>query len=338
MPRLGAYTGRRSLMRRALFLPSILAALACAPAGGNETTADDTDAASDDAPFQQPGLDDPSARQWTKAGVWYPEDHVELDEAVGNLIAEVDAEPREAVAILPPHASLRYSGPTGKEIWARVAVPDTVLILAPHHWDEGEAAAIWTEGPWLVPGHAIEIDRDLLARVQEALPELVPDRDAFGRHETEMLLPWLQYLHPEVKIVPIAFFDNEHNAFPEFDVVRIEAYGLAVADILRAEAEAGRDVLLIGTTDLAHRQPLKLSDEQDAHMMDLFAALDVQGLHDYVTDENVSVCGEIPVAIMMAALRELDVPGMEILARGNSVHVTGDENAVIGYPAAAAWR
>jgi AmmeMemoRadiSam system protein B len=326
-------------MRAAFTLCLVLAATACAPAD-DSAASEDTEAAGDDAAFEQPGLDDDTARMWTKAGVWYPEDHVELDEAVAALIAEaeVDAEPRAAIAILPPHASLRYSGPTGKEVWSRVAVPDTVLILAPHHWNDGERAAIWTEGPWLVPGHALEIDRDLLARVQEALPELVPDRVAFERHETEMLLPWLQYLRPDVKIVPIAFFDNEHNAFPDFDVERIEAFGLAVAEILRAEADAGREVLLIGTTDLVHHESLALSDEQDSRMMELFAALDVQGLHDYVTTEDVSVCGEIPVAIMMVALRELGVAGMEILARGNSMHVNDDDTDVIGYPAAAAWR
>jgi AmmeMemoRadiSam system protein B len=141
-----------------------------------------------------------------------------------------------------------------------------------------------------------------------------------------------------VTIVPVAIYDNEHQDFPDFDIARIEAWGGAVADILRAEAEAGRDVLLIGTTDLVHHETLALSDEQDAMLMDLIVALDVQGLHDYVTSESVSICGEIPVAIMMVALRELGLSGMELITRGNSLHVNEDESDVIGYPAAAAWR
>ena len=87
-----------------------------------------------------------------------------------------------------------------------------------------------------------------------------------------------------------------------------------------------------------HHETLELSDQHDARMMELFAALDVQGLYDYVTGEQVSVCGEIPVAIMMVALRELGASGMDVLARGNSLHVNPDESDVIGYPAAAAWR
>lgn len=289
-------------------------------------------------PFEQPGLDDPTAREWQKAGVWYPEDHLEIDTAVTELIAEVDgATPRRATAILPPHASLRYSGPTGKEVWSRVAIPDTILILAPNHWREGEEAAVWTEGPWLIPGHAVEIDRDLLGRVTEALPDLVSDRDAFGHHETEMLLPWITTLNPDAKIVPISLFDNEHNEFPDFDLPRIQAWGEAVAELIRSEEAAGREVLLIGTTDLVHHETLVLSDEQDAAMMDFIVALDVDGLYDYVIDNAVSVCGEIPVSIMMVALRELGHERMELLQRGNSFHVLMDDSDIIGYPAAAAW-
>lgn len=288
-------------------------------------------------PFVQPGLDDPTAREWVKGGSWYPEDHLALDLRIEELMAEVDAEPRRAVAILPPHASLGYSGPTAKEVFARVEVPDTVFILAPDHWGDGEPAAIWTDGPWLVPGHAVEIDRELLAKTQQALPDLVPDRVAFSHHETEMMLPWLTTLHPDVKIVPIAIFDNEHQEYPEFDVERIEQWGVAVADLLRAERGAGRDVLLIGTTDLVHHETLEVSEEQDGRMMELIVELDVQGLYDYVTDNEVTVCGEIPVSIMMVALRELGVQRMELLELGSSFHVRMDDTDVIGYPAAAAW-
>lgn len=323
-------------MIRSIAASALLACLGCQPGADDDLDAAD-DGASDGGEAVQPGADDPSARPWLKAGSWYPEDPEELDAAIAELIDSVQASPRRATAILPPHASLRYSGPTGKEIWSRVELPDTVLILAPHHWNEGEATAVWTEGPWLVPGHAIEIDRDLLARVQAALPDLVPDRVAFEHHETEMLLPWMQYLHPGVKIVPIVFFDNEHNGFKDFPVERVEEWGLAVADLLRAEQQAGREVLLIGTTDLVHHEPLELAEQQDTRLMELIAALDVQGLHDFVTGEDVSICGEIPVSIMMVALRELGHGSMEVLARGNSLHVNDDETDVIGYPAAAAW-
>lgn len=286
--------------------------------------------------FDQPGADDPTARPWAKAGAWYPATPGALDDAVAELLDEVDVgAPRPAVAALPPHAGLRYSGPTAAEVWARVELPDTVLILAPDHFGDGEPAAIWTDGPWLVPGHAIEIDYALAQRVQEALPQLRPDRDAFAHHETELILPWLQYLRPEVRIVPIALFDNENHEFPDWSRSKIEAWGEALAQVLEDEAAAGRRVLLVGTTDLVHHVPLSVSEVHDAAVMDFVTQLDVAGLFDYVRDEEVTICGEIPTAIMMATLAAMGHDSMELLALGNSLHVDPDETDVIGYPAAA---
>lgn len=318
---------------RPIVSPLFALSIACQPSDGDDAM----DGGGDDD-FVQPGQDDPTARQWEKAGAWYPEDRHEIDDAVGELIAEVTGvTPRRAAAIMPPHASLRYSGPTAKEVWARTQIPDTVLILAPDHWGDGEHAAIWTEGPWLIPGHAVEIDHALVASVRAALPELVPDRVAFSHHETELLLPWLTTLNPDAKIVPIAIYDNEHHEYPEFDMPRIEAWGLALAELLRQEQAAGREVLLIGTTDLVHREPLAVAEEHDAALMDFMAALDVQGLYDYVIDFDVTICGEIPVSIMMVALRELGHTSMELIERGNSLHISMDEDSIIGYPAMAAW-
>jgi len=326
-------------MRRLICLTALLSLSACA--GDDDSTSADAAAATDgDDDFVQPGLDDPTARQWEKAGSWYPEDRHELDEEVAALLEAVEnpGEPRAAAAVLVPHASLKFSGPTAAELFARVALPDTLIILAPDHWGDDTQASIWTEGPWLVPGHAIEIDDALVARVQTALPDLESSRAAFSHHETEMMLPWIQYLRPDAKIVPVAIYDNSKNDFPDFDVERIHEFGLALADVVRAEEAAGRSVLLLTTTDLVHHETLAVADEQDAQMMTHITELDVQGLYDYVNAESITIGGEIVTAIMMSALTELGYDSMDLVALGDSVHANSDETDVIGYPAAATWK
>ncbi len=309
---------------------------------GCPSEADEADdmASADDGDFEQPGLDDPTARMWEKAGAWYPEDHRELDAEVEALIAAIEepGDPRPAAAVLLPHASLKFSGPTAAEIFARLEVPETVLILAPDHWSSDTKLSIWTEGPWLVPGHAIEVDGDLRAKVQEALPELESSRIAFEQHETEMMLPWLQYLRPDVKIVPVAIQDNSRNDFADFDVERINEYGVAVAALVRAEEEAGREVLIMTTTDLVHHETKADAEVQDPQLMEHIVGLDIEGLHEYVTSESITICGEIVTAIMMSALTDLGYDSMDLVSLGNSLHANSDETDVIGYPAAAAWK
>src|SRR5690606_39173706 len=101
--------------------------------------------------------------------------------------------------------------------------------------------------------------------------------------------------------------------------------------------DAGEHVMLLTTTDLVHHETVALADEQDPALMGFVSALDVEGLHAYVTENEVSICGEIPTSIMMIVARELGATGIEIIARGNSLHANPDEADVIGYPAAAAW-
>jgi AmmeMemoRadiSam system protein B len=289
-------------------------------------------------PEPQPGADDPTARQMEKAGAWYPEDPDVLDTDVSALLDAIGTQDvRDAYVMLTPHASLKFSGPTAAEAFARVAIPDRVILLSPDHWGGGAPAAVWNEGPWLVPGHAIKIDHDIVAELTAALPDLAPDRVPFSNHEEEMQLPFLQLLHPGVTIAPIAIFDNSRNHFKDLDVARVEEWGAAIAGVIRAHAEAGEHVMLLTTTDLVHHEEVALADEQDPALMSYVSALDVEGLHAYVTDNEVSICGEIPTSIMMVVARELGATGIEIIARGNSLHANPDEADVIGYPAAAAW-
>ncbi len=291
-----------------------------------------------DESFVQPGLDDPTARPWAMAGSWYPEDPDELDDAVDDLLGAVDGEARPALAILTPHAGIKSSGPTAAEVFARTELPDRIILLAPDHYGDGAHAAIWTDGPWLVPGHAIAIDDDLVGELRDALPDLEPDRVAFEHHEEEMQLPFLQLLRPEATIAAIALFDNSRNHFKAFDVERVIAWGDALAAVLRRHAEAGESVLLLTTTDLTHHQTLAVSDEQDPQLMSYVETLDVEGLYDHVTGERITICGEIPTAIMMATLRALGRDSMEIVSRSTNFHHTGDDTDVVGYPAAAAWQ
>ncbi len=55
--------------------------------------------------FDQPGIDDPTARTWNRAGSWYPLDPDELDAEIAGLLEAIDTEDRaSAAAVMTPHA------------------------------------------------------------------------------------------------------------------------------------------------------------------------------------------------------------------------------------------
>lgn len=288
----------------------------------------------------QPGLDDPTARPWTRAGEWYPEDPAALDSKVQELVDEVGdvGPPRQARAILTPHAAINYSGPVAAEAWARIAPPDTVVVLAPNHFDDGVDEAIWTEGPWLVPGHALAIDNALTARIQELDPALVSDRDAFSHHEVEMNLPFLQWANPELEMVVIGFRDNQDWDFRGFGLDRIQAAGEAIATAVAEREADGENVLLLITTDLTHYESLISAQRKDPVMMDHITALDVEGLYEAVTDEGLTICGEVPTTVGMVALEALGIDRFDESFLGSSYTLAQDPSFVIGYPAGVVYR
>jgi len=285
--------------------------------------------------FDQPGIDDPTARTWNRAGSWYPLDPDELDAEIASLLGDVSAgAPARAAAVMTPHARLVSSGTIAAEVYARIEVPDTVLMLVPNHSNNGEALALWTEGPWLVPGHALEVDAELTEALQVALPNLVPDRVAFENHPAEMQLPFLQYLNPEAKVAVIAVRDTPSTHFPDFDVAGIEEFGAAISEVLAARD----DVLLLSSSDLTHYESVETAEAEDTQLLSHINSLDTEGLYHYVTTDEITIGGEIVAAMMMSTLAQMGHEMTDFSVRGDSFHVKQDPEAVVGYGGVIAWE
>lgn len=311
---------------------------------GNDGGADAVDGGGTE-PDWEDYLDDPTARPPFRNGAWYKDDPEKLDAQVNGMMAEHNIqERRQAAAIVTPHAGIIASGKALSAVYARVKVPDTVIILAPNHSSQGEDTAIWNDGPFVVPGHGLHIRHDIVERFVELLgPEVTVDREAWlhkNAHPTEMQLPFLSTIHPKVKLVPISIYNHNNHFFQDFDVERIELWGKVVAQVLQELSDAGEDVLLVATTDLSHYVPKAQAKKDDSAMLDYIAAFDVDGLYDAVIEDEWTICGEIPVAIMMSAMTELGYTSGETIIQWDSSHMWGEDSkdSVVGYPGVVVWK
>ncbi len=316
-------------------------------ADGIDGATDGTDAALVDPPLpdwpaNQPGLDDPTARKWFRAGAWYKENPDELDTQMKGLFDAAYTGPLgDPAGIVTCHAGSKASGATAAKVWSRIHVPDTVIVLAPNHVNVGAPAAIWNAGPWLVPGLAVPVRDDIVTRFLELLPgELEGDRVAFehqNAHPSEMMLPYLTRKNPNAKVVFLSFFDEEKADYANFDAARVKTFASAVATVVRELEAKGEKVLLIASMDLSHYEALVDFDPKDAIMMDHIGRFDTAGLRTSVVEGNFTICAEIAVSIWMEAMLELGYTGLDFNERGNSVHLSGVD-AAVGYPAGIVWR
>ena len=85
------------------------------------------------------------------AGQFYPADPRRLRSTIEAATPAVDREPSRALGALCPHAGYPFSGGVAAGLFARVRVPDTVLLLTPSHAYAHPAFALWTGGDWETP-------------------------------------------------------------------------------------------------------------------------------------------------------------------------------------------
>lgn len=308
-----------------------VAALGCTAPAARDTGAPE--------PVPDPDwLNDPTARQPTKAGEWYPADPDELDTLVAGLVEPVSSVQKPARALLTPHAGIRFSGAVAGQAWGRVEVPDVLIVLGPNHYEDGVDRALWVDGPWVVPGHGIAIHEEGTGLLGAALPDLQGDRDAFGHHEIELNLPFLQYVRPDVEMVVAAWRDNQAWHVRDITDDEIEASGLAVASVVRQLEAQGEQVGLLLTSDLVHYLDLEEANRQDALLLEPIEDMDPWTLLDRVREQRLSMCGEVPVAIGMVALLELGYDRFDVLRRTTSHDTNGDSARVVGYPAGVVYR
>ena len=153
------------------------------------------------------------------------------------------AQPPLVVAGVVPHAGWQYSGAVAAKVFASVQQKEKAVTFvffgAVHRW--AGINGIYARGAWATPLGPVEIDEVLATRILEETPEwTVEDPGAHnGEHSIEVQLPFLKYLFPEAKAVPIAV-NPDSRAVP---------LGRRVGEILSGLDYPG---VVIGSSDLTH--------------------------------------------------------------------------------------
>lgn len=283
-----------------------------------------------------------SVRQPVVAGQFYPASRGECVRQIEACLPDrlPDDLPERIVAGIVPHAGWVYSGPTAAKVFAAIrarATPETfVLFSAMHRWG-AERAAVYGSGSWATPLGEARVDEALAQAVlKEGAGLLVDGPQAHaGEHSAEVQVPFIQHLFPAARILPILVPPDER-------AVRV---GEAVA---RAVAAAGREVAIIGTTDLTHygatyygfapagrgEQALawvRANDERVIRLMRELRAEEVVA----ETEAHHNACGGGAIAATVAAARALGAAKGTLLEYTTSHHVMprGPASDFVGYAA-----
>jgi len=267
-------------------------------------------------------------RKAAVAGSWYAGEAEELSfEVEGHLRAAGERKiPGRLVALISPHAGLRYSGPVAAHGYGLLKGRPSLraVLVGPSHHMAFPGSSVFPRGAFETPLGRIPIDEDVAQRLIAADSGIV-DQPAAHRaeHSLEMQLPFLQHVVGNLRIVPVLMGSQARED--------VDALAAALVSALGNE-----DVLLVASSDLSHYHPAPKANALDARVVGDVERFDADALMDRLEDYHGHACGGGPIVAVMKAARGLGADTSTVLKYADSGDAGDkDKSRVVGYLSAA---
>jgi MEMO1 family protein len=251
------------------------------------------------------------------AGMFYPDDPIELKQTLADLLANAKsgAPSRPPKALIVPHAGYIYSGPVAASAYARLGELRgrirRVVLLGPTHRVYVRGLALPGADRFATPLGEVPLDREGMQRVA-GLPQVNTSAAAHQmEHSLEVQLPFLQQVLGDFQLLPLAVG---------------EATAAEVAEVLE-KVWGGDETLIVISSDLSHFLPDALARKVDRDTADSILALNSHLNHE-------QACGATPVNGLLLAAQRHGLRAVELDVR-NSSDTAGDPQRVVGYAAFA---
>ncbi len=269
-------------------------------------------------------------RQAAVAGHFYKGTSEELQHQVKGLVQD-DARKEKVFGIVTPHAGLIYSGRVAGATYSRVRLPDNIILIGTNHTGTGERFALMSKGQWEIPTHTFSINEGIADMLLKHSVFLKDDPIAhYYEHSLEVQLPFIAHFlsaaqSPDVSIVPITML---HATLQECNQVAITIAGVIRMAIAQKLAT---DIVIVASSDMSHYVTEEQARYKDNLALEKILAMDPEGLYEVVHEENISMCGAMPVTVMLYACMELGATRAELVKYETSAETSGDYNHVVGY-------
>jgi len=235
------------------------------------------------------------------AGKFYPSNPEELKKTIKDLflgpfgpgvLPHSFTGEKNIIGVVSPHAGYIFSGQVAAYSYLEMSMgerPDTVVIMGPNHTGMGSSLAV-TEQDYITPLGVALTDKEMVESILSHGNGAIEEDARAHRyeHSVEVQVPFIQYIDPKIRIVPVVMMVQE----PQY------AETLARAIELAAE-ELGRNVQVVASTDFSHYVPPDVAERKDSMAIDKVEEMDPKGLYSTVRRNRISMCGYGPVMALM---------------------------------------
>jgi AmmeMemoRadiSam system protein B len=254
------------------------------------------------------------------AGTFYPANPASLDRLLRDF-STPEEKPVKAIGVVSPHAGYIYSGSVAGKVYSSVKIPKTVIVIGPNHTGYGSKAGILSEGSFGMPGFDMEIDHELAESILQNSDLIQDDYDSHAHeHSLEVQLPFIHFHNPSARFVPICVMGRGYDF--------VSSIGNALAKAIK---DTGKDVLIVASSDMTHYESNDIARKKDNLAIEKVVGLDPLGLMKITVEHDISMCGVIPVAIMLISAKQLGAKKAKLIDYKTSGEVTNDYDEVVGY-------
>ncbi len=254
-------------------------------------------------------------REAAVAGTFYPRKKGELLAQLKGLFDGVP-EPEKTSCVVAPHAGYTYSGKTAAYSFSALKESKTFVLVGPSHTGLGEPISVSDADEWETPLGKVAVDTNFRTKLLGKLGIEADEIAHIQEHSLEVQIPFLQGLFEDFKVVPITVMEHDFS--------ELERLGKALAGL-------GDGISMIASGDFTHHEPMEQAMEKDFNAIEKIEAMDARGFYDEVVSKKLSICGLVPITVLMHYAKEKGLARGALLHYDTSAAATGKMASVVGY-------
>jgi AmmeMemoRadiSam system protein B/AmmeMemoRadiSam system protein A len=263
------------------------------------------------------------------AGTWYSDDAEALREQIESFFQKAKVESIEnVIALILPHAGYKYSGQTAVcGLKTTDKKYERIIVIGPSHRIRmEEILSVPRVTHYETPLGQTPLDVEFINKLLKySIFQNVPQAHQY-EHSVQIELPLLQYGRKDFKFVPIVAGSCSLQTIDK------------AGNILRSLVDEG--TLVVASSDFVHygRSHLYVPftenipeqiKELDMRAYEYIAALDAKGFLEYKYKTGVTICGSVPIAVLLSMLQE--PAKAELIKYTTSGELTNDFSNSVSY-------
>ena len=265
------------------------------------------------------------------AGTFYPKEKPALTKMLDKFFlkaSEIQYEENEKklFAIIAPHAGYVFSGQIAAHIYnvVRKHKFKNAIIIAPSHYSNCCEYFIGKYDTYETPIGDVKTNKTMIGKLQNKKGFAFDQSVDLREHSLEIHFPFLRYIDPELRVVPIIFVkQNNTNA---------KLLAEHIKDLL------DDDTLLIISTDLSHFHKSTIAETKDGLLIENLKNIDTEGFLENLSAKKIEACGYGGLLTLLHTLKNYETAEIGNIQYTHSGYTSNDFKQVVGYLSCAFYR